>query len=224
MRSSQAGNAIVIILIAVFLFGALAAVFMRGAKTGQGNLTTQQAKLAAQEILDFYNSLERAANKLRSKGCSENDISFANPNDAGAFITYNHPSTAPSDNSCHIFDPAGANLLMGMDWEKYQISRDQIPTVPEDNYGQSYMRIGIAGIIGVGTDAGTDLMFQLNYVNPKICDEYNKLLKYQIDLTVTDNGPFTGDENTALAKKFTSCYARNLATNFYQIRYVWSAR
>lgn len=223
MKDHQAGNAIVIILIAVFLFGALAAVFMRGAKTGQGNLTAQQARLAAQELLDFYNTVEKAANKLRSQRCSENDINFANSNDAGTFIGYNQSPTAPADKSCDIFDVSGAGLNMSMEWERYQLARAQIPTTPDDNYGQTFFRIGIANIVGIGTSA-SDLMFQLNYVNPKICDAYNKILGYNIDLTIEDNGPATGDAYPVLANKYTYCYLRSAASNFYQIRYVWSAR
>ena len=57
-KNSQAGNAIIYILIAIALFAALAYVFMRGARTGQGNLTMNQAKLGAQEIVAKANAFE----------------------------------------------------------------------------------------------------------------------------------------------------------------------
>lgn len=105
MATRQAGNAIIIILIAVFLFGALAATFMRGSRTGQGNLTAQQAKLVAQEIMMYGTQLEKATNKIRQNNCSENQINLNNTTEAG----YTNPD-APSDGSCDLFSANGGNV------------------------------------------------------------------------------------------------------------------
>ena len=96
MRRAQSGNAVVFILIAIALFGALSYTFMRGAQTGQGNLTAGQAKLAAIQIMNTTADMERVYNKLLQKGCSQDDISFEHD---GVLVN----PRAPSDLSCHMF-------------------------------------------------------------------------------------------------------------------------
>ena len=105
MRSHQAGNAILIILIAVFLFGALAAVFMRGARTGQINLTSGQSKLIAQELLDYAGVLERTSLKLTQRGCAPSQLSYVGLNaDCSA-----NP-LGPNDNSCNVMHANGGGI------------------------------------------------------------------------------------------------------------------
>ena len=110
MRSSERGNAVIFILLAVALFAGLAYTFMRGAKSGQGNLTAGQAKLAAQDIINYSLTLERGVDKLMQRGCSQDELSFENAQKTGF---YWENSTAPADKSCHIYDAAGAGLTDG---------------------------------------------------------------------------------------------------------------
>lgn len=105
MASKQAGNAILIILIAVFLFGALAAAFMRGSRTGQTNLTAGQTKLLAQELLSFAQSLERASLKLIQRTCAPSQLSFVGLDSS---CTVN--PVAPPDNSCNVMHTNGGGI------------------------------------------------------------------------------------------------------------------
>ncbi len=107
-REHQGGNAVLLILIGVALFAALAYTFMKGSKQGQGNMSTQQAKIVAQNIRSYAMDIEQGINKLVRRGCSQDQLSFAGSvNRTGAF--YNN-TWAPSDKSCHVFDPAGAGI------------------------------------------------------------------------------------------------------------------
>ncbi|GEM_PF-6011503 len=105
MRSKQAGNAIIIILIAVFLFGALAAAFMRGARSGQTNLTSGQTRLIAQELLAYAQVLERTSLKLTQRGCAPSQLSYVGL----ANICSANPN-APPDNSCDVINMAGGGI------------------------------------------------------------------------------------------------------------------
>lgn len=105
MRSKQAGNAILIILIAVFLFGALAAAFMRGSRTGQTNLTAGQTRLLAQELLSYAQTLERASIKLIQRGCAPSQLSYV-----GLSGDCNTNPVAPTDNSCDVLHSNGGMI------------------------------------------------------------------------------------------------------------------
>ncbi len=215
-RHSQSGNAVVVILIGIALFGALAFTFMQGSKSGQGNLTSQQAKIAAQELLDFFTAVDRAANKLRQKGCSENDISFSSPKDTGVFITFNSSATAPVDKSCHVFDENGGKLNMNMQWEKYQTYAVYGPG--DINVGNINFKWSGFQIVNVGT-AAPELAFVMAATKPEICDAYNELIGLKnYNPYVSDADPILGDENTAFAGQSTFC------RGFHQIVYVWSPR
>lgn len=208
MRYSERGNAVIFILLAIALFAGLSYSFMRGAKSGAGSVSPQQAKMQAQELANFFSSTGRGFHKLRQKGCSENDISFSNPADTGAYIGVNDSTTAPPDKSCHIFESNGAGLKMNIDVEKYQITREQITAdytaanlYQHDNI---YFRLPSQSIIGVGTSANEFLMF-INFVKPEVCKAYNDILANVIDSSVMDAGAVTGDENPQYAGKEYFC-------------------
>ena len=106
IRNTQAGNVFVFILAGIFLFGALIFTFTRGASKGTTSLSKHQARVAAQEILNYAQTLELAVSRVRRNGCSENQISFENDVVAG-YINAN----APVDNSCHIFKDNGGKMI-----------------------------------------------------------------------------------------------------------------
>ena len=96
---SERGNALLYILIAVALIAALSYVVSRGQRGNTSTLTDQQARLAAQEIIDYGNDLANAVQKLRLRGCTDTQVSFEN----NIVTEYTNPN-APADKSCHVFD------------------------------------------------------------------------------------------------------------------------
>lgn len=226
--SRQGGNAIIMVLIAVVLFAGLAYTFMRGAKSGTGNLTSQQVKIRTQELANFLNKVDRAVDKLRRKGCSESDISFTNPGDSAGYAIQNGSATAPSDYSCHIFNPAGGDVTFDMDLSEYQVPFDQVTAEPQQHDQLHFTFAGIS-IVGLGTSAN-EKMFSFTHIDPAICDAYNKLLGLDVDLTVLESmqgtDPIFGNENTAIAGKNTFCIRiNNTHLNngpSYRILYIWS--
>ena len=133
----QSGNAVIFILIAIALFAALAYTFTRSAQTGQGNMTAGQVKLTAQEIVDYSSSVIAAVNKLRARGCSENELNFKNS------VENTSTPGAPSDKSCNIFVSQGGPIP---DVNKYIFSN---PFVSGDS-----------NINGLGTTAA-DLVYDM---------------------------------------------------------------
>lgn len=104
-QNSQAGNVFIIILAGVVLFGALMFTFSKGGQKGSGNLTKQQAKIAAQEILNYARLVEGAVDRVRHNGCSENEINFNN-----AVVSGYSNTNAPIDGSCDIFGEEGGKV------------------------------------------------------------------------------------------------------------------
>ncbi|HEU4838606.1 MAG TPA: hypothetical protein VFS88_04255 [Micavibrio sp.] len=233
MASKQSGNAIILILIAIFLFGALAATFTRGMRAGQGNLSANQARLAASEIADYFNTADKAMQKLRRRGCSEDNISFMHPEYTSYFYTTNQPqiepATTPSDGSCELFESTGGGLNMNIDPEEYQIPYETLDAhvCPGSECAAKSYYDNIAffsspfSVLNVGTNAA-ERSFRLSYVQLPVCREYNKLVGVAADETIDDSGGIIGDDDPAYAGKTTFCkylYYSGMVTG--DIFYVW---
>lgn len=176
---TQRGSVIIFILLGIALFAALCYAFMKGMRGGTGSFNAQQAKLAAQHIIEYSNTFERTTNKLLSKGCSETEIAYykaGNPK----FVRYLH--TPPSRDECNIISAEGGNL--------------SIPTFYEDGYldtnldqwsdyvGGDLMYFWVDGIGKTdGTNSSRDLAFWVRGVKKEICLEINKQLGISPDLT-----------------------------------------
>lgn len=104
-QNHEQGNAIIIILIAVSLFAALGYAFTQSSRTSTGFISQEEAKANANQILSYGNDLKSAIKRLNLRGCDDSEISFENNIVSG----YTN-GTAPTNKSCHVFDPAGGGL------------------------------------------------------------------------------------------------------------------
>ena len=206
----QSGNAMVIILVTIALFAALIMTFTRSTEQGAGNMNAQQARMAAQELIAFFNQVDGAVQKLRTKGCSENDISFTNDADTGTFVAANHAAGAPGDFSCHVFKTEGGKVTFNMDWTRYQLLQAEIaPPAEQVQWGNIYFKTNSYGQDGVGT-AANDIMAHLNFVKPEICAAFNQLQN--------PDSPQGSQPATAFPGRYSFCVSNT------QIRQIWIAR
>ncbi len=185
---SQSGNVFVIILAAVILFGALIFTFSKSGSQGTSNLSKQEAKIAAQEILNYARLVEGAVDRVRRNGCSETEISFENAVVSG----YSNPNS-PIDNSCHIFDNDGG-----------KISFSSQSNTTTDN--SDWLISPSLAVVNVGTDSATnacnqnsctELSLFLGPLNINICGAINNLLGTPIA---------TAESMTGYGTKFTGTY------------------
>ena len=219
---NQNGNIFIIILAAIFLFGALIYTFSRGANKGADNLTSHQSRIAAQEIINHAQSISQAVNRVRRNGCSENEINF---NDI-ALTGYNN-TNAPSDNSCHIFHNDGGKASYTSPEETWLNN-----TLQEWDFNASFAVQNIETTCS--DDSCSDLALHLPHVKQTICEHINKQLNINDGAIINDSdytqtnftGSFTtpaiiGDEASSadLSGKETGCfYSINDATHvFYHI-------
>ncbi len=229
MNRTQAGNAVLFILIAVALFGGLAYTFMRGAKTGQGNLSIGQQKIYAEEVINYANLITRTVDKLRSRGCSENEISFEDP----ALSGYANGST-PVDNSCKVFHSSGGNIAY------VAPPVTCIPPKCHATLGTNWVFSSAVRINNIGT-VNSELLMRMI-----IPPESKELCKYINDLsqvtnpsneppvsTTTTNitsvatGSFANTDvvtSTDIDGKYTGCYKSHTSTSDFYFFKVLIAR
>ena len=115
-RDTQKGSAFFYILLGVVLFGTLAFTVSRGMRGQQTEaMSDRQAELAAADIIAYGQKIMRAVDKLRRKGCSENEITFEDNNSIskktnGTAFDYTNPNS-PGDFSCHVFHESGGGVI-----------------------------------------------------------------------------------------------------------------
>lgn len=137
----QRGNALFLILIAVALFAALGYAVTQSSR-GASSVNREQQIIDAARIIEQAGMIEQTVSRLiLAVGCTDTRISFENNVVAG----YTNAS-APTNKSCHVFDPAGGGLnfplapastgialnylINGNNWFKYIGTGDYPPTPP----------------------------------------------------------------------------------------------
>lgn len=243
-KTSEKGNIFVLILLGVFLFAALMYSFTRSANQGSGNLTKQQAKIAAQEIISYARLVEGAVNRVRQNGCSENDISFDNAIVNG----YSNPNS-PTDNSCHIFEEDGGRVVYATLPTNYIDSSFSTYQSDLDTTWGEWIYSGSGSIPEIGTDCSTsdckELTANIHFLDREICLEVNNLMKVTnpSDSPPPENSsspPGTWEvrkyigtydntanfiNNNSLDKTHTACLMVNDGTNdYYSFYHVLFAR
>ena len=109
-RSRERGNVFIFILLGVVLFAALSYTVARGMRGDTASsMSEKQEKIIFQEVVSYTQKLSRAVDRVRRKGCSENEISFERAPFNGSDAAYVN-GNSPGDFSCHIFNPAGGNV------------------------------------------------------------------------------------------------------------------
>lgn len=140
---TESGNILVFILITIVLLGAITAAITRSGGNTNETGSYEQNSINASRLASYAESVKTAVQMLIQRGCSENQISFwhEDTNASGGENTgddyYN--ANAPSDNSCHVFQPEGAGLtwispssnLTNQDWRI--VGTSTIDEVPDPN-------------------------------------------------------------------------------------------
>ena len=165
LSNSESGNVFLIILMGIILFAALSFSISRGMRSDTtSNLSNQEASLAAADILAYAQKTERAVNRLRRKGVSENDISFDQSYVAG--YAHGQPDThkvftTTSGAASWQSPPEGAND--GSDWTFT---------------GETCIADMGTGATGCDSDAvsNEELIAALDNIDTTVCTEINDRL------------------------------------------------
>jgi len=173
VRTSEQGNALWFILIAIILLALLTSMMTRSGGSTNDTGEYERYSILANEILNYARNLENGYHMLLSRGCSENDISFE---DDGSFVNPN----SPSDYSCHMFFPQGAGLeywdVTGID----QVYPSNVTTVGSFWDASVRSRWFFASHGMSHTDAGEpnvmDMHVQLSPLSDSLCKAINNIV------------------------------------------------
>lgn len=102
MKASQRGSAIIMLFIAVALFGLVSYAFLHGSRGNMNMITDEASKASGYQSQDCSNAVNMATKRLEARGC-------------GTQISYladgsNINTGAPRDGSCSVFHPNGGGV------------------------------------------------------------------------------------------------------------------
>lgn len=189
-RKSESGNVFLFILIGIVLFAAISFVMSRGFRSeGTSKLTDRQAELGATEVIEFAQRVARGVDRVRRKGCSENEISFQNHRGLsktrdGTPYDYTNAST-PTDSSCEVFHENGGSVTPKLIGEKYVAPAASVPAnimAPDSWIVQSVRILGVGSDTGV---AGSELAIKIGRLKKDVCMAIND----RLGITNPSNAP-----------------------------------
>lgn len=202
---TQSGNALFMILIAIFLLGALTALVARTGGNTEETGDLESASIKISEMMRYVSGVKETVEKLKLNGCSENTISFEKSPFDGTDTAYVNSNSPPSF-ECFVFHPRGGGL-----------TAKSPPSVLLDGLGGAeygnYIYTSELYIDDIGTAVYPyrgDLMILIPSITDTICKELNRRLGIdpkwvpeEDDLThanVTSAVKFTGGFTHATSK------------------------
>lgn len=183
-RTTQSGNVLFMIMMAVILIAALGAAITKS-DGGGSNLTREQAQIRAAAVASFATDIKRAAQNITRNGASEASISFASPNLTG----YGTLDTAPRN---EVFNIGGGGVAF--------------VAVPDNaSDGSQWEFYGTTAIPGVGDPAVADLVMVMPNVTEAFCKNYNQKAGFTDTAAIpTDTAACIHDTATRYAGTFSS--------------------
>lgn len=200
---NASGNVLIIILIIIALLGGLTVTLTRMGNT-VSEVPQEEAQVIATQVLRQAQAMVSGIEALRTKGCSITQFSFDGAAPAPDYIN----AQAPADNSCALFNLAGAGMAP--------------PQAPlSSNDGSKWFYSSLNAVSGVGperesgvdcTSRCSDLLMILPMVNLNVCKAINLLAKVTTSFSTTPpqsstnfqyHGRYSAPNLTAVANNFT---------------------
>ena len=162
-RTQERGNVFIFILMGIVLFAALSYVTARGMRSDTtSSLSDRQIELAASDILNYAQQVERVVNRLRRNGCSINDISFFISGVTNA--AYEHSPTAPT--TCNVFHGNGGGIGYRAPDASWLDGVGGVLT------GRDNFNFTTQGVETLG-NAGEDIIMYIPNLNEQVCIAIN---------------------------------------------------
>ena len=166
-RTSESGNVLFYILIAVALLAALSYAVSQSSRGGANQIGEERARILATEIIDYSNILSKAVTQLKLRGVDLDELCFDSP--LWGHTDYNYAGC--NDDSNKIFHINGAGVTL-----KQPEAESQENTVGEKNWRFT----GANEINEIGTtcaaDSCADLIMRANFIKEEVCIQINNIL------------------------------------------------
>lgn len=226
MRSSQRGNILFLILLAVVLFAALSYAVTSSMRGGGKDAGSENASaIAAQMMNIFVNTSVGLERFLMMNNLTIEKIDMFK---AGEMAPGHGDTSSCTDPSCNLFDPAGGGVNVPI-LPASVISKKDISACTQASGGRIVPGILIASVRGIGSDL-PDIFLWYCGVRADVCEEINVKngLKQKGDAPVRfsaggDTAPFAsthtnpilpstvnqiGSQDSRINTQTTICYER----------------
>ena len=230
MNTSQSGNVLFYILIAVALLAALSYAVSQNNRGGGAGLSKERARLYATEVIDTAGSIATGVSQLRLRGVQPDDLCF----DHTSWGNANYANPSCSDPQTNLYDLQGA----GLNWA--EAPREAMDEKATPDYLWHFYRDNEIEGVGTttGTDTSADLILLVDELSLEVCQQINGLLGVtDADATpptdtgygtgyfagIFTNSAIIGDEDPILANKNAACFF-NTSDNKYAFYKVLVAR
>ncbi len=205
MRSSERGNALFLILIAVALFAVLSYAVTQSGR-GRGGIDKETTLLKTTQLLSFVSSIEsRIQRMLLIDRINPLDLSFS----ATGIYTLGPVATTTPDcwlsnancttDSCQVFDAVDGIPALTFD-ASFIVDGAGIAGRPTPGHLSKKQYV----ISGIGTD-DPDLAIVIPYLKPEICNTINKRHGITTNYDGTEYFTGLGEEITAIGANFGGC-------------------
>jgi len=174
--TSQRGNILFLILLAVVLFAALAYAVTSSMRGGGQDASKESMQAAAAEILNYATMIEQTVVRLKLvNNCKLPEISFENSRVSG----YTNNTAPRADKSCNVFDVNGG----GMAWKSGDVKWLDTSREGSTDYGSftfpSNVVVNGLGVFVPSTAAESKtLIVGLKYLTKPLCDTINAQFGY----------------------------------------------
>lgn len=186
-KRRSGGNALFMILIAVFLLGSLTALVVRSSTTSDDTGDTEKSRIAATEIMRYGSGLKAAVDNLLLRGCSESELNFHSSILFDDLGNNRQNTKAAPKNTCDLYHEAGTGLQYYILPEAYYYDAANAP------YHWYTTSATHASYDVAGTPSNTsDLVWYVYNLRKDICVQINKVLG--IALTATGD-PFADSQD-----------------------------
>ncbi len=166
LKSTETGNVLFLILIAVALFAALSYAVTSSSRSGGGNASKEQGSANAAAIIQYATAMRIAITRMKlSNNCTDFNLDFSNSD-----ITATNPD-APLDKSCHVFEASGGNMAV----LRLPISATAGTINPPQPIIGQMQGVGTDGPAGTAT--ANDLILRIDRLNKATCLAINDMLK-----------------------------------------------
>jgi hypothetical protein len=171
--SSESGNALWFILLAIALLVALTITITRSSENSEQNGERDRDRIQASDILRQAKGIAGAIDQMRLNGVAENDISFDNPIVAG------YANASCTTGNCLLFGSSGAGMTYKSPLSDWLDQSESAKPGFGDwfFYGTACIpNVGTGDSTCAGTASATDLIVGLPWINESLCIEINRLL------------------------------------------------
>ncbi len=169
-NKSQSGNVIVIIFVAIALFGALAFAFNQSSRTSSGFISDSAASAYANDIITILEENRMAVKRMLLKNCDPPFISYEG---AGGGLNYNPWPGATIEKKCELFNENGG----GLTYKKPPKNAIDESFAGRIGYGHTiYARNSFIRGASLDGDVTYAVHIMIPYIKNEVCRSINKNL------------------------------------------------